>query len=244
MADPRFASAPTLELATPSDTQVVATRTFRAPRALVFATMTEARHLPNWMTGPEGWTMDICEIDLRPGGRFRWRWTNADGGALEMRGEYRDVTSPSRVVNTERWIMGTEWPETINALELTESSGVTRMTLTITYASKELRDGALESAHGPGHGDELPAPRHGPRVRGTSERRTRAGMTGGLACPARRMVWSGPSSCARGLPPFQAMHRHPPSSTPSSPRPAAGAPTYSAGSVRSSTRPCRMSSKP
>ena len=127
--------------ATPSDREVVVTRVVDAPRGLVFEAMSSPKHLPNWMTGPEGWTMPVCEIDLRPGGAWHFVWGRADGTEMEMRGEYREVTPPERLVSTESW--GGDWPETINTLTLSEEDGKTTITQTVLYPSKEARDAAL-----------------------------------------------------------------------------------------------------
>ena len=70
--------------ATPTDTEVVITRVVNAPRRLVFQAWTTPAHLQQWLLGPEGWTMPICELDLRPGGAWRYVWRRADGS------EYRD----------------------------------------------------------------------------------------------------------------------------------------------------------
>jgi len=128
---------------TPSDREVVITRAVDAPRRLVFAAWTDPRHIPQWLLGPEGWTMPICEMDLRPGGAWRYVWRKADGAEMEMSGIVREVSPPERLVTTERW--GPEWPETVNTLLLTESGGKTTITLTITYVSKAARDAALET---------------------------------------------------------------------------------------------------
>jgi uncharacterized protein YndB with AHSA1/START domain len=79
------------------------TRVFDAPRGLVWESYTNPAHPPNWMLGPEGWTMPVCEIDLRPGGSWHFVWRKADGSEMEMRGEYREVTPPERLVQTESW---------------------------------------------------------------------------------------------------------------------------------------------
>jgi uncharacterized protein YndB with AHSA1/START domain len=129
--------------ATPSDTEIVMTRVVDAPRSLVFEAWTRPEHVRSWMLGPEGWTMPVCEIDLRPGGEWRFVWRKADGSEMEMRGEYREVAPPERVVTTERW--GPEWPETINTLELTEENGRTTITNRVRYPSKEARDAALQT---------------------------------------------------------------------------------------------------
>lgn len=127
--------------ATPTDLEVVITRVVDAPRRLVFDAWTDPAHLPKWLLGPEGWTMPVCEMDLRPGGSWRYVWRKADGSELAMAGSVREVTPPARLVTTERW--GPEWPETVNTLGLTESRGRTTITLTILYPSKEARDAAL-----------------------------------------------------------------------------------------------------
>ncbi|HET7468109.1 MAG TPA: SRPBCC family protein [Gemmatimonadales bacterium] len=129
--------------ATPNEREVVVTRVVDAPRRLVFAAWTDPRHIPNWLLGPEGWMMPVCELDLRPGGAWRYVWRKADGSEMTMGGLVREVTPPERLVTTERW--GPEWPETINTLTLTESGGRTTITLTITYPSKAARDAALET---------------------------------------------------------------------------------------------------
>jgi uncharacterized protein YndB with AHSA1/START domain len=126
---------------TPSDREVLLTRVVSAPRRLVFAAWTEPRHLQRWLTGPEGWTMPVCEIDLRPGGRWRYVYRKASGTEMTLTGSVLEVAPPERLVTTESW--GPEWPETVNTLVLTESEGRTTIALTITYVSKEARDAAL-----------------------------------------------------------------------------------------------------
>jgi uncharacterized protein YndB with AHSA1/START domain len=68
---------------------------------------------------------------------------NADGGEMAMRGEYREIVPPERVVSTETW--GGPWPETLNTVVLTEENGHTTLTLTILYPTKEARDAALQT---------------------------------------------------------------------------------------------------
>jgi uncharacterized protein YndB with AHSA1/START domain len=126
---------------TPTDRQVIATRVFDAPRRLVWDAWTSPQHVPNWMIGPEGWTMPVCEIDLRPGGAWHFVWRKSDGAEFDMRGEYREIVPPERLVNTESW--GGDWPETLNTLVLTETGGKTTTVCTVLYPSKEARDRAL-----------------------------------------------------------------------------------------------------
>lgn len=129
--------------ATPNDHVVTITRTFAAPRRLVFDAWTRPEHLRQWLLGPEGWTMPVCEMDLRPGGSWRYVWRKSNGTEMAMGGEIREVIPPERLVTTEKW--GPKWPETVNTLVLSESAGQTTATLTITYPSKEARDAALKT---------------------------------------------------------------------------------------------------
>ena len=135
--------AGTLKVTTPSDREIVMTRIFDAPRRLVFDAWTNPEHLPRWMLGPEGWTMPICEIDLRPGGAWHFVWRRADGTEMEMRGVYQEITPPERLVSTESW--GGDWPETLITLTLSEDHGKTTLTQSILYPSQEARDAALKT---------------------------------------------------------------------------------------------------
>jgi uncharacterized protein YndB with AHSA1/START domain len=128
---------------TPSDREIAVTRVFDAPRRLVFEAHTKPEHLKNWMLGPDGWTMPVCEIDLRPGGMWHFVWRRADGGEMEMRGVYKEVVPPEKLVSTESW--GGDWPETTNTLTLSEQDGKTTLTITILYPSKEARDAVLNT---------------------------------------------------------------------------------------------------
>jgi uncharacterized protein YndB with AHSA1/START domain len=132
-----------LEVTTPTDTEIVMTRVFAAPRQLVFEAWTSPQHLPHWMLGPAGWTMPVCEIDLRPGGAWHFVWRRSDGTEMGMRGVYKEVTPPERLVHTEAW--GGDWPETLNTLVLSEQGGKTTITCTILYPSKAARDAALKT---------------------------------------------------------------------------------------------------
>ena len=136
-------NSPALTVSTPTDREIVMARVFDAPRKLVFEAWTNPKYLSQWLLGPEGWTMPVCEIDLRPGGAWRFVWRKSDGAEMEMTGIYREVQPPERVVHTERW--GAEWPETLNTLAFTEKDGRTTCSLTILYSSKEVRDAALKT---------------------------------------------------------------------------------------------------
>ena len=128
---------------TPSDRELVITRVVDAPRTLVFEAWTSPEHLPQWMLGPSGWTMPVCEVDLVPGGSWHFVWRQSDGTEMEMRGVYREIAPPERLVSTESW--GGDWPETLNTLTFTEEDGKTTITQTVLYPSKEARDAALQT---------------------------------------------------------------------------------------------------
>jgi uncharacterized protein YndB with AHSA1/START domain len=128
---------------TPTDREIVITRVVDAPRRLVWDAWTKPEHVPHWLLGPEGWTMPVCEIDLRPGGSWHYVWRQADGTELAMRGVYQEVVPPERLVSTDSW--GGDWPETLNTLALTEEGGQTTITQRVLYPSKEARDAALRT---------------------------------------------------------------------------------------------------
>jgi uncharacterized protein YndB with AHSA1/START domain len=133
------ASATTFSM--PSDNEIAITRMFGAPRRLIFEAHTNPVHVQRWLLGPEGWTMPVCEIDLRPGGIWRYVWRRSDGSEMEMSGVYQEIVPHERLVCTERW--GVEWPETLNTLLLDEQGGKTTLTQRIRYPSKEARDAAF-----------------------------------------------------------------------------------------------------
>jgi len=132
-----------LVVATPNDFDVVCTRVFAAPARLVFDCHTRPELVRRWLLGPPGWSMPVCEIDLRPGGRFRYLWRNDETGKeFALGGTYREIEAPRRLVCTEAFEDG-DMPEALTTTVFTESDGRTTMTLTISYASRAHRDAAL-----------------------------------------------------------------------------------------------------
>ena len=133
----------------PNDRDVVVVRAFNAPRTLVFDAWTKPALIQRWMLGPPGWTMPVCEMDVRPGGKFKWRWRSEESGAeFGFTGEFREVVRPSRIVHLERYEpgdVGGEMGEALVTSELTEKNGVTTQTMTIHYESKAVRDAALKT---------------------------------------------------------------------------------------------------
>jgi len=133
----------------PNDRDVVVVRAFNAPRELVFDALTKPALLQRWMLGPPGWTMPVCEMDVRPGGKFKWRWrSDKDGSEFGFSGEFREVVRPSSIVHVERFDpgdIGGEMGEALVTTVLTEKSGVTTYTTTIRYESTDVRDAALKT---------------------------------------------------------------------------------------------------
>src|SRR5437899_6958986 len=130
-----------VSVTTPTDREILITRTFDAPRHLVFEAWTNPKHVPKWMLGPDGWSMPVCELDLRPGGGWRIVWRKDNGTEMEMTGAYREVVKPERIVNTENW--GGGFPETLNTITFIEKDGATTVNMVILYPSKDARDAAL-----------------------------------------------------------------------------------------------------
>ena len=139
-----------LVVTTPSDRELVITRVFDAPREMVFDAYTKPEYLKRWFGGPREWRLETCEVDLRPGGSWRFVLRNDNGNEMPMKGEYLEVERPSRLVSTESFdeeMVGwrAEDGPTINTVTFEESDGKTTMTITVLYKSKELRDAAVQS---------------------------------------------------------------------------------------------------
>lgn len=134
-----------LTVTTPSDREIAMTRVFDAPRRLVFDAHTKPELIKQWLGAFGGWSLAVCEVDLRVGGGFRYVWRNADGREMGMRGEYREIVAPERIVSTESfddpWYEG----EAVGTLLLVEEGGRTTLTNTVRYASTEVRDAVLRS---------------------------------------------------------------------------------------------------
>ena len=133
------------------DREVRVVRSFRAPRALVWDAFTKPDMMKRWMLGPPGWTMPVCEMDVRVGGAFRWRWrSDDDGKEFGFYGTFLEVVAPSKLVHEEHYDPGdVGGPMTtdpcIVSQSFGETRGVTTLTITMLFGSKEARDGAVST---------------------------------------------------------------------------------------------------
>ncbi len=142
---------PTAQVTLPSDREVKVMRSFKAPRALVYRAFTEPNLVKQWQLGPPGWTMPVCEMDVRVGGRYRWVWkSDADGSQFGFSGVFREVEPGVRIVQTERYDPGTvggEYPgaEALITLSFADDDGMTTVTTLMDFGSKEGRDAAMST---------------------------------------------------------------------------------------------------
>jgi uncharacterized protein YndB with AHSA1/START domain len=138
------AHSDTFKVTTPSDEEIRLTRLFEAPRQLVFEAMTKPEHVRRWWGRlGEGYSVPVCEIDLRVGGK--WRFVNRHPqGEISFHGEYREIEPPSRLVFTETMEPYPD-PGSVVTAVFTEEGGKTRLTATVRYPSREVRDMVLGS---------------------------------------------------------------------------------------------------
>jgi uncharacterized protein YndB with AHSA1/START domain len=127
-----------------SDKEIVIRRVFNAPKQLVFDALTKPEMMKNWFWGPDGWTLAMCDIDLRVGGEARYVWRKGDI-EMGMSSVFIELDPPNRLVSKERfddpWYEG----EAIGTVELTENEGKTTLTTTMKYTTEAARDSALKS---------------------------------------------------------------------------------------------------
>jgi uncharacterized protein YndB with AHSA1/START domain len=133
-----------LEVTTPSDREIAMTRVFDAPAKLVFDAWTKPELIKRWLGVRAGWTMAVCEVDLRVGGAYRFVWRGPDM-TMGMGGQYREIVRPERLVSTEKfddpWYEG----EALDTMVLVERDGKTTVTTTVRYVSREVRDAVIKS---------------------------------------------------------------------------------------------------
>ncbi|GAA3752203.1 hypothetical protein GCM10022240_01630 [Microbacterium kribbense] len=127
------------------DQHVRITRLVEGPRDLVWRAHHEPELLKQWLLGPDGWRMTVCEVDAAPGGTYRYAWEpdeGTEGEPFGFDGETLVSDAPRRAVTTEH-MTGTDYPATVNDLQLYEENGATLLTLIITYPDAATRDMVL-----------------------------------------------------------------------------------------------------
>lgn len=128
----------------PDETSIGYTRTFRAPVQRVWDAYTTPETVRTWMLGPTpGTTFEVCDMDIRSGGGFRWVWQYPEG-RLEISGDVLEIEAPHRLVTTEQ-MSDVDLPASRHEITLTTDGYQTVLTGKISYASTEARDAAHAS---------------------------------------------------------------------------------------------------
>lgn len=135
----------TFKIKSSGERDLVMTREFDATRDLVFDALTKPELVKRWLLGPPGWTMPVCQIDLKVGGKYRYVWRNEDGREMGMGGTYREIARPDRLAHTELFDQAWYPGESLITTVLTERDGRTTMTVTCSYESQAARDEVLKS---------------------------------------------------------------------------------------------------
>lgn len=139
------ANRDTFAVTTPSPREICLTRLFDAPRHLVFEAMTKPEHITRWWGRlGEGFTVPVCEVDLRPGGAWRFGSQTPNGELIAFHGVYREIAPPDRMVYTEIFEPFPD-DEAVVTLVLADENGKTRLTATAVYRSRFFRDAVLAS---------------------------------------------------------------------------------------------------
>lgn len=144
MAVSNVGNSATFEVSTPSDRDIRMTRLFDAPRALVFEAMTRPEHIREWWGRlGDGYSVPVCEVDLRPGGQ--WRFVNRHPqGEAGFHGVYREIAPPERLVFTEIYEPFPDAESVVTSV-FTEENDKTRLTVTVSYPSTDVRDAVIAS---------------------------------------------------------------------------------------------------
>lgn len=142
------------QVSLPSDTEVRVTRDFKAPRELVWQCHTDPKLFQRWIGGMPGWSMPVCEMDVHPGGKYRWQWRHdANGTGFGFFGEFKEVRAPETMTQEEHFDPGDSDATgdmkantpSINRTTFTEKNGITTLVVLIDYGSKETRDAAIST---------------------------------------------------------------------------------------------------
>jgi uncharacterized protein YndB with AHSA1/START domain len=135
----------TLSTTAQGDREIVMTRRFDAPRTLVFEAFTKPELVKQWLLGPPGHTLPVCEIDLRAGGKIRYVWRLLNGSDMGMTGTFHEVVPPELTVHTEKFDDDWTGGEAVVTTRFDEQDGKTTVTMTLLFGSREARDGAIKT---------------------------------------------------------------------------------------------------
>jgi uncharacterized protein YndB with AHSA1/START domain len=141
-----------MTLKTEGDTHVVVTRHFAAAPEAVYRAHTEPSLIQKWLLGPEGWTMPVCISEAKPGGKFRYEWTNAKGEGFYITGEYLELDPYSKIVHVERMFLPQRTPD--NHVETTFDADDTGTLMTLRMTLPDAQTRAAMLATGMEHGME------------------------------------------------------------------------------------------
>ena len=145
MAVGSVANSDTFKVTTPSDREIRLTRLFDAPRHLVFEAMSNPEHIKRWWGClAEGYSVPVCEVDLRVGGAWRFVNRTPKGELVAFYGVYREIARPDRLVFTEIY---EKFPDTesVVSADYTDEGGKTRLTVTALYPSLGIRDMVIKT---------------------------------------------------------------------------------------------------
>lgn len=121
--------------------EVVVTRGFDASRELVWDCHTKPELVKRWMIGPTGWTMPVCEIDLRVGGKYLHTWRHPSKAEFSMHGIYREIAKPERLVVNEYY----QEEESFVTQTFAERGGKTTLTAVMRFSSEQAREAAVKT---------------------------------------------------------------------------------------------------
>lgn len=136
---------PPLKLETEGDTHVIVTRRFDAPPAQVYRAHVEPDLIRQWMLGPPGWTMPVCETDTRAGGAFRFEYADGAGGGFAISGEYFALEPHSRIEHVERMHLPDPTPDNHIVTRFEPDGSGTLMTLRMTLPDAATRSAMLDT---------------------------------------------------------------------------------------------------
>jgi uncharacterized protein YndB with AHSA1/START domain len=138
------------QVSLPSDREVVVRRDFDATRERVFRAYTDPALVRRWLLGPPGWSLPVCEMDVRAGGAYRWRWrSDEDGTEFGLHGVFQEVSAPDRLVHTEFYDPGSVGGDmgegALITVTFAEKGGVTTLASRMDFGTKAARDGAMST---------------------------------------------------------------------------------------------------